>query len=385
MDARHLELLRQLADRGTVTAVAAATHRTPSAVSQQLRTAEREAGVPLVEPHGRGLRLTRAGALLADGAVLVATALARVQADLDALRDAPQGAVAIGALPSAAEVLLPELLVRLRGGAIRVTVDDFDLAEEDFARRAGDHDLVIGHTITGDAPRGADHLHRTTLAREPLDVAVPADHPLAGRDELTPDDVVGERWVAVPEGYPFDTVLVAMENLHRPQHRPGPAGARQPGGRGAGRGGGRPGPAAAVHHAGAARGRDRAADRRRRRPARRRPRATRCRRTPRRADGAGAPGGDRGRRVVAGGRAAYRRGVQRTVRRRAYFVLMGTCVVLILLAWNVVRFWSTTAAVVMSVVAAVLPPAAAIVGNLGALDDTVDARWDEPPDERRRS
>ena len=64
---------------------------------------------------------------------------------------------------------------------------------------------------------------------------------------------------------------------------------------------------------------------------------------------------------------------------------MGTCVVLILLAWNVVRFWSTTAAVVMSVVAAVLPPAAAIVGNLGALDDTVDARWDEPPDERRRS
>jgi hypothetical protein len=64
---------------------------------------------------------------------------------------------------------------------------------------------------------------------------------------------------------------------------------------------------------------------------------------------------------------------------------MGTCVVLILLAWNVVRFWSTTAAVLMSVVAAVLPPAAAIVGNLGALDDTVDDRWDEPPDERRRS
>ena len=35
-------------------------------------------------------------------------------------------------------------------------------------------------------------------------------------------------------------------------------------------------------------------------------------------------------------------------RKRAYFVLMGTCLVLILLAWNVVRFWSTTAAVVMS-------------------------------------
>lgn len=47
---------------------------------------------------------------------------------------------------------------------------------------------------------------------------------------------------------------------------------------------------------------------------------------------------------------------------------MGTCLVLILLAWNLVRLWSTTAAVVMSVVAAVIPPVAVIVANLGGLD-----------------
>lgn len=51
--------------------------------------------------------------------------------------------------------------------------------------------------------------------------------------------------------------------------------------------------------------------------------------------------------------------------RRAYFLLMGLCIGLILLAWNVVRFYSTTAAVVMSIVAAVIPPAAAIVANWG--------------------
>ena len=60
-------------------------------------------------------------------------------------------------------------------------------------------------------------------------------------------------------------------------------------------------------------------------------------------------------------------------RRSAYFWLMGTCVVLILLAWNVVRFWSTTAAVAMSVVAAVIPPAAAIVANFGALRESDEA------------
>jgi hypothetical protein len=50
-------------------------------------------------------------------------------------------------------------------------------------------------------------------------------------------------------------------------------------------------------------------------------------------------------------------------RRRWYVALMGTCVLLIVLAWNLVRLWSTTAAVAMSVVAAVLPPVAAIVAN----------------------
>ncbi|MGN6782748.1 MAG: DUF3099 domain-containing protein [Marmoricola sp.] len=49
--------------------------------------------------------------------------------------------------------------------------------------------------------------------------------------------------------------------------------------------------------------------------------------------------------------------------RRWYFWLMGTCVLLIVLAWNVVRLFSVPAAIAMSVVAAVIPPVAVIVGN----------------------
>lgn len=52
-------------------------------------------------------------------------------------------------------------------------------------------------------------------------------------------------------------------------------------------------------------------------------------------------------------------------RQRWYFALMATCLVLILLAWNLVRLWSTTAAMAMSVVAAVLPPIAVVVANWG--------------------
>jgi Protein of unknown function (DUF3099) len=50
-------------------------------------------------------------------------------------------------------------------------------------------------------------------------------------------------------------------------------------------------------------------------------------------------------------------------RKRAYFILMGVCLVLIVLAWMVVYRYSILAAVIMSVVALVIPPFAAIVGN----------------------
>ena len=52
-------------------------------------------------------------------------------------------------------------------------------------------------------------------------------------------------------------------------------------------------------------------------------------------------------------------------RQRWYFALMGACLTLIVLAWNLVRLWSTTAAVAMSAVAAVLPAIAVVVANWG--------------------
>jgi hypothetical protein len=44
---------------------------------------------------------------------------------------------------------------------------------------------------------------------------------------------------------------------------------------------------------------------------------------------------------------------------------MTVCVALILVAWNLVRLWSTTGAVVMSVIAAVIPPVAVVIANWG--------------------
>lgn len=207
MEAHHLDLLRELSVHGSVTAVARATHRTPSAVSQQLKVAQRVLGVDLVEPDGRGVRLTEAGRLLAECGEEVAVALTRAQARWDSWRGATTGVVTMASLPSAAAFLLPGAVRELAAVGIELRCDDVDVAEREYATFTTSHDLVIAHSLAGPTPAGAEQLATTVLAREPLDIALPAGHRLAARVEVRPEELVDESWVAVPVGYPFDTVL----------------------------------------------------------------------------------------------------------------------------------------------------------------------------------
>jgi len=63
---------------------------------------------------------------------------------------------------------------------------------------------------------------------------------------------------------------------------------------------------------------------------------------------------------------------------RRYFALMGTCLMLVVLSWVVVRPFSTTLSVVLGIVAMVIPPFAAIVANwdTGYGPDADDRRVD---------
>ncbi|WP_435198023.1 LysR family transcriptional regulator [Janibacter sp. GS2] len=207
MDIRHLELLRDLREQGSLAAVAATTHRTPSALSQQVRTAQRAAGTRLVEPDGRRLRLTEAGELLADGADEVAAALARVDSRLEEHRGQPIGTVRVAGLPSGLTALLPGVFASLSDSSVTLEVTDMDLAEQDYAGAVADADIVVAHSLTSDVPAGTEGLGRTVFLREPLDVALPQGHPLTERAALRPRDVVDETWIGVPEHFPFDTVL----------------------------------------------------------------------------------------------------------------------------------------------------------------------------------
>jgi DNA-binding transcriptional LysR family regulator len=211
MDVRRLDLLRELAERGSVTAVAAATHRTPSAVSQQLKVLEREAGMPLTEKSGRGLVLTSAGHALARSAAEVAIALERANALWDDFRNDPSGQVSLVTFPTAGQMLLPGVLQDAAGiPGLSIVCHDEEVELAAFPDLTGDFDIVLAHTLHGHAPWGGRGLRVIPLMTEPLDVALPAGHPLAGRAWLNPADVVDELWIGAPSGLPFDRILVEI-------------------------------------------------------------------------------------------------------------------------------------------------------------------------------
>ena len=211
MDLDQLAVLRELADRGSITDVAAAIHKSPSAVSQQLRTLQRQVGVVLVERVGRGVRLTEAGRALAESSVKIATAVAEAEATWRSVQGGASGVVRVAFFPSAAELLVPGLLTRMRAHEqITLEVSDRDVSQDDFAELAADFDVVIAHRSDDSLPPEPTALTVVPLLREPLDVALPLDHPLAGRDRVTVEEIIGETWVGVSRDFPLDRVLQTM-------------------------------------------------------------------------------------------------------------------------------------------------------------------------------
>lgn len=206
MHIERLRLLRELGDRGSVAAVAAAQRVSPSAVSQQLAALQREVPQPLTARRGRVLVLTPAGEALAAASVRVEEALEVARGTVDALAADGRRTVAVSAFHSAGLLLFAPLLRRL-GGALPVSLHDADVALDRFPALTADHDIVIAHRLAHDAAWPDARIDAIPLFTEPIDVALHAAHPLAAAPGVRPDQLRDERWVAVRDGFPLAGVL----------------------------------------------------------------------------------------------------------------------------------------------------------------------------------
>ncbi|MFE2283676.1 LysR substrate-binding domain-containing protein [Streptomyces sp. NPDC059443] len=176
LDVRRLRLLRELARRGTIAAVAEALSFSPSAVSQQLGVLEREAGLALLERTGRRVRLTPAGQNLVRYAEAVLELLERADADLAEARSGLAGALRIGSFPTATRAIVPAALVALgrRHPGLEPMVSETDPAAVAHALRAGDLDVALIHEYDFVPAPEEPGLATESLYREAMYLAAPA-------------------------------------------------------------------------------------------------------------------------------------------------------------------------------------------------------------------
>jgi DNA-binding transcriptional LysR family regulator len=203
LDLRRLRLLHELRRLGTVSAVADALSYSPSTVSQQLRVLEREAGTPLFEPAGRRVRLTDAAIVLAEHADLLLAGAERAQADLAAAAaGAVAGVVRVGSFQTASlRLLLPAMnAVRATHPGVRVRLVEAEPEPALEALRAHALDLALADEWAGTPHPRHPGLDRVDLFTEPVHVALPAGHRLAGRrDPVALADLARDPWAT---GYP---------------------------------------------------------------------------------------------------------------------------------------------------------------------------------------
>ncbi|MFD5895222.1 LysR family transcriptional regulator [Streptomyces sp. NPDC060366] len=206
LNLHQLRLLRELAHRGTIAAVADALSYSPSAVSQQLSLLERNAGVPLLERSGRRVALTPAGANLVRHAEVILERLETARTELAEGREVA-GPLRLGIYPSAARALASGLLVYLRRAYPRLEpwVWEVDPADAPDALRVGRLDLALTHYYdyeydSGDGrpPPAEPGIRSRPVFTERMRLATPTDPALAPDPDPAPDEDPVRKWRHAP-------------------------------------------------------------------------------------------------------------------------------------------------------------------------------------------
>ena len=211
LDLRRLRLLRELNHRVTIAAVADALQFTPSAVSQQLAMLEREAGVPLLERAGRGVRLTDAALVLVGHADALLERAALAEADLAAAAATVAGRGRIAGFQSVALRLALPAMDALARDAPRLRCELIEAEPEQAlpALALGDVDLVIGDEWQHQPWRLPAGVQRHELFRDPVHLVLPTKHPTARRhqDAVPLSELSAEAWTTGHGGMGWEEMI----------------------------------------------------------------------------------------------------------------------------------------------------------------------------------
>ena len=196
LDLRDLRYFETIAEAGHVGRAAKKLHRTQPALTGAVRRLEAILGTPLFERVGRGIRLTTAGAALQVRARALRVASEDAIREIGELGKGLAGLVRVGAVPTVARFLLPELcreLLKEAPGVTFRTVIGHDPVLR-AALRAGDLDVIVSFSGRAD-----DDLVSHAILEDECVVVASRAHPVFRRKPRM-HDLPAYRWVLAAQG-----------------------------------------------------------------------------------------------------------------------------------------------------------------------------------------
>jgi LysR family hydrogen peroxide-inducible transcriptional activator len=195
---RHLQFLAALADHGSFVSAAEAIGVTQPTLSAGIKELEAALEATLVE---RG----RAGAVLTPAGVEAAARARRILAEVEELTRAARGAGApfsgtfrLGAIPTIAPFLLPKALPELRRRYPRLKLH----LKEDLTARLVDalRTRALDAAVIA-LPYAAHGIETEAVADDEFLFLGPRGHPLADRNDLSPEHLQSEEVLLLEDGH----------------------------------------------------------------------------------------------------------------------------------------------------------------------------------------
>jgi len=190
-------VLQEVVGRGSFSAAAESLHLSQSAVSQQIATLEREAGIPLLERTSAGPKLTAAGEALMEHGDAVICRLEEAERELARIAGLEGGRLRLSSFPTASATLMTRALSEFRKRFPKVELEfKEDEPEDSFpALKRGEFDLAVVFDYPSFPLDFSRDVEAELIYEEPMRVALPPGHPLASAKSVRIEDLADEDWL----------------------------------------------------------------------------------------------------------------------------------------------------------------------------------------------
>ncbi|MGT2455374.1 LysR family transcriptional regulator [Cupriavidus basilensis] len=198
VDLHYLRAFQEIVRCGTIGRAAEVLNVTQPTLTRVIKRLETQVGVRLFERHPHGMSLTEYGRSLEPYANLLVAESANALHEMQLLRGLAKGVARIGAIPSAANSVVPAAVARLlqRFPGLEVHVSEGLADELSRALAKGDIDLLV--TFAMEEHTGDLQLIATSQPLEGSHIVTAPSHRLQSTSGLGLADLLEEKWVMPP-------------------------------------------------------------------------------------------------------------------------------------------------------------------------------------------